>query len=79
MSKKLKLQQELNESVKREPSKEDCPEPSCKQHFGNSTLMMESHRTRYPGHFTVVTVALPEKDEAVLVDLEPKIYRGKKQ
>jgi hypothetical protein len=77
MSKKFKLQQELNESVKREPSKEDCPEPSCKQHFGNSTLMMESHRSRYPDHFKA-SVAGPVKDEAVLMDLEPKIYRGKK-
>jgi hypothetical protein len=53
---------------------EDCPR--CGQHFGNCTLMMESHRSRYPDHFKASVVESVEA-EAVLVDLEPKIYRGK--
>ena len=78
MNKKTKLKLELEEQVKRVASSEDCPEPSCKQHFGNSSLMRDSHRMRYPDHFSAVEAKGSKKVEAAPVDLEPKIYRRKK-
>ena len=79
MNKKTKLQNELNESIKREPSREDCPDPSCKQHFGNSTILREAHQNRYPDHFKAVEAKQPEKVEAIQVDLKPKIKRSTKK
>lgn len=68
MNKKLRIKKEIAESQKefdeRKPSRDTCPEPSCKQYFGNSTLMMEAHRNRYPEHFKTVQ-AIVEVEEAL--------------
>jgi hypothetical protein len=60
VNKKLRIKNAVAESQKefdeRKPSRDTCPCPSCKQFFGNSTLMMESHKSRYPDHFKTVDI-----------------------
>lgn len=80
MNKKTRIKKEVAESQKefdeRKPSKEYCPNASCKQFFGNSTLMMESHKSRYPSHFTGA-VQVVKAESALTEDLNGKRYNHK--
>lgn len=75
MNKKTKVKIELEESVKREATKDDCP--GCKQHFWGS-LSEQSHRSLYPSHFTGNLKPQLEKEEAASVEnLKGKCNRKK--
>ena len=75
MNKKTKVKLELEESVAREATADDCP--TCKQHF-NCALSMESHKKLYPKHFSGEPFIVEGKKEAVLVPLKVKMIKEKK-
>jgi hypothetical protein len=83
LNKKLRIKNDLAESKRefdeRQPSRETCPEPSCKQFFGNSTLMMQSHRSRYPDHFKGKAETSTKDEAAVTEDLRGKVHRRQKE
>ena len=76
MNKKTKVKLELEESVNREATADDCP--TCKQHF-NCALSMESHKKLYPKHFSGEASIVKDKEEAVLVPLKAKITKVTKK
>ncbi len=79
MNKKTKVKLELEEAVKREATAQDCPEPSCKQHFW-SPISRESHKALYPSHFAKKQISAPVKKEAAIVEtLKGTIKRGKRE
>ncbi len=56
-------------------SEDTCPNKECGEHFYFG-LSRESHRKRYPNHFSGEKKAAVVKDDAVLSD--PKVKRSKK-
>jgi hypothetical protein len=75
MNKKDRLKAELETSLTRDPTPDDCP--GCKQKLG-CAVMVDAHRARYPTHFSGVKQDAVNVPEAVLVPLKPKIMRGHK-
>lgn len=70
MSKKKRLQQELEAETHREKTKQDCP--TCGMHFV-SAMSREAHMKLYPNHFQPQTGKTEViKDEAVPPDCVPR-------
>ena len=76
MNKKTLRKLDLEESVAREATADDCP--TCKQHF-NCALSMEAHKKLYPKHFSGEAPPVESKKEAVLVPLKAKVTKEKKR
>ena len=55
MTKKYKLKMEIEESVARKLTSNDCP--NCGMHFF-SPMNKDAHKQRYPGHFSSDNVKL---------------------
>ena len=75
-SKKVKLQNELSESVKANSTDVNCC-PSCHSHF-SCALSRESHFELYPLHLSD-GVQVVKAESALTEDLNGKISRGKRQ
>ena len=69
---------ELEESVQRELTVDDCPYRGCGQHF-YSSLNREAHQKLNPTHFTTSKTDVEVKEDvAVTQDLKGKITKAKK-
>ena len=72
MNKKQRIKKDLAEAQQefkaRPTTREYCPDPNCRQYFGNSSLARESHMSRYPSHFQNKPLVVSVKKEAVLTE-----------
>jgi hypothetical protein len=73
--KKYLAKKDLEEAVKRTPTREDCP--NCGQHFWCS-LNRESHMKLYPSHLNGSAVKTGEVEAAVVENLQGTVKRRKR-
>jgi hypothetical protein len=64
VNKKKKLQAEMNETVNRALTANDCPAPGCHQRF-SCGLEREAHRSRYPEHFNTKLPGKRQQEDAL--------------